>query len=366
MAIERREFLRAGRAWSAVRPPRSARCRAAGACSSTRRSTSRGPAACSSAGRSDSGIDHVVVVMMENRSFDHWLGWLADDQRVPRGGAAPLRAAVLRRRQAAPDDRRRPTVRSRPPTCSSSPARSNPYRGCDYDDPGHGWIHGRAQRDGGFLAPGSRNDMLRHRLLPGRRPAVHVEARPPVHDVRPVPRVAPRPDVPEPRVPALRPVRRHEDNDIPLATGGFPWETIWERLDRGDGAGAVLLLGPPGARALGHPDGRVPAPERRDYFTPTARRARCRTSRSSTRSSSAPSRNDDHPHADIRAGPGVRARRVRGVRRSPRTGATACSSSPTTSGAASSTTSRRRTSRTTARARSTSTTSARPASACRR
>src|SRR5829696_7660579 len=26
-----------------------------------------------------SGIDHVVVVMMENRSFDHWLGWLAED-----------------------------------------------------------------------------------------------------------------------------------------------------------------------------------------------------------------------------------------------------------------------------------------------
>ena len=25
-------------------------------------------------------IDHVVVLMMENRSFDHWLGWLADDQ----------------------------------------------------------------------------------------------------------------------------------------------------------------------------------------------------------------------------------------------------------------------------------------------
>src|SRR3954465_11651469 len=29
---------------------------------------------------SSSPIDHVVVVMMENRSFDHWLGWLAEDQ----------------------------------------------------------------------------------------------------------------------------------------------------------------------------------------------------------------------------------------------------------------------------------------------
>src|ERR1700761_1796054 len=25
-----------------------------------------------------SGIEHVVVVMMENRSFDHFLGWLPD------------------------------------------------------------------------------------------------------------------------------------------------------------------------------------------------------------------------------------------------------------------------------------------------
>src|ERR1700756_1571830 len=24
----------------------------------------------------DSGIDHIVVVMMENRSFDHYLGWV--------------------------------------------------------------------------------------------------------------------------------------------------------------------------------------------------------------------------------------------------------------------------------------------------
>jgi phospholipase C len=29
----------------------------------------------------ESPIDTVVVVMMENRSFDHYFGWLADDQR---------------------------------------------------------------------------------------------------------------------------------------------------------------------------------------------------------------------------------------------------------------------------------------------
>jgi phospholipase C len=31
-----------------------------------------------------SGIEHIVVVMMENRSFDHMLGWLPN----PKGGQA--------------------------------------------------------------------------------------------------------------------------------------------------------------------------------------------------------------------------------------------------------------------------------------
>src|ERR671911_2229934 len=34
----------------------------------------------------ESPIDTVVVVMMENRSFDHYFGWLADDKRyIDRG-----------------------------------------------------------------------------------------------------------------------------------------------------------------------------------------------------------------------------------------------------------------------------------------
>ena len=34
-----------------------------------------------------SGIDHIVVVMMENRSFDHYLGWLpgADGRQAGQG-----------------------------------------------------------------------------------------------------------------------------------------------------------------------------------------------------------------------------------------------------------------------------------------
>ncbi|PYQ52660.1 MAG: hypothetical protein DMF78_10870 [Acidobacteria bacterium] len=37
-----------------------------------------------------SGIEHIVVVMMENRSFDHFLGWLPNaDGRTSRAAATP-------------------------------------------------------------------------------------------------------------------------------------------------------------------------------------------------------------------------------------------------------------------------------------
>src|SRR2546423_14144619 len=43
-----------------------------------------------------SGIDHVVVAMMENRSFDHLLGWLAGADGMQGG------PSHVRRRRGAP------------------------------------------------------------------------------------------------------------------------------------------------------------------------------------------------------------------------------------------------------------------------
>jgi phospholipase C len=85
-------------------------------------------------------IDTVVVVMMENRSFDHFLGWMP----------------------GAIHDRTRTYV-------NGDGQAFTPYhlgkdtRGCGHPDPGHGWSQGRTQlgpnRDAsGFLAPGSGND----------------------------------------------------------------------------------------------------------------------------------------------------------------------------------------------------------------
>jgi phospholipase C len=102
-------------------------------------------------------IDHIVVVMMENRSFDHYLGWLRRDplyraEARRRYGHARVEADNTRRYRG-PDGRMVATY-----ALTERVGESNPYRGCDHGDPGHGWNAGRAQRDGGFLAPGSNND----------------------------------------------------------------------------------------------------------------------------------------------------------------------------------------------------------------
>lgn len=80
-----------------------------------------------------SGIDHVVVVMMENRSFDHFLGWVPGADGVQAGLAyADANGTALETRDFAPD-----------------------YQGCPWADPAHGYSSGRTQCNGeamdGFL-----------------------------------------------------------------------------------------------------------------------------------------------------------------------------------------------------------------------
>jgi len=74
-----------------------------------------------------SGIDHVIVVMMENRSFDHILGWLpgADGQQA--GLSYVDRAGLPHSTHAlAPD-----------------------YQGCGHQDPDHSYDGARVEYDGG-------------------------------------------------------------------------------------------------------------------------------------------------------------------------------------------------------------------------
>ncbi len=86
-------------------------------------------------------IDHFVVLMMENRSFDHYFGWVPGADAIqdqsytdPSGASVPTRHF------------------------STLGSGGMEYKGCGHPDPGHGWESGRAQLLGGFLADGSGND----------------------------------------------------------------------------------------------------------------------------------------------------------------------------------------------------------------
>ena len=87
-----------------------------------------------------SKIQHIVVVMMENRSFDHYLGWLSSDQQYVEEGRRRYGKnfrvnARLNETYLNPFDVRVPTRHAL--DLGDDPS---PYRGCNHKDPGHGWF----------------------------------------------------------------------------------------------------------------------------------------------------------------------------------------------------------------------------------
>ena len=88
----------------------------------------------------NSGIDHIVVVTMENRSFDHFLGWLPTADGKQAGLTFADNAGVSH----------------------STHSLSGDYTGCPHPDPDHSYGGARVEYDGGkmdgFLRVGS-NDV---------------------------------------------------------------------------------------------------------------------------------------------------------------------------------------------------------------
>jgi phospholipase C len=76
----------------------------------------------------DSGIEHIVVVMMENRSFDHLLGWL------PGANGQQAALAYLDNKGEA-----HPTYRL------------TTFVGCSHPDPDHSYAGGRSEYDDGKM-----------------------------------------------------------------------------------------------------------------------------------------------------------------------------------------------------------------------
>ncbi len=106
----------------------------------------------------DSGIDTVVIVMMENRSFDSYLGWLPHEHSYIERGRSRYGThfnviGSQHQTYRAPDGTLVETAHH-----SKLAGPIDDFRGCGHPDPGHGWTQGRAERDGGFLDAGSGND----------------------------------------------------------------------------------------------------------------------------------------------------------------------------------------------------------------
>ncbi len=104
-------------------------------------------------------IDTIVVLMMENRSLDHYLGWLGSDEAYLEAGRRRYGSgfhvdAKVEVSYRSPDTGERVSTQ---PLVGGSVA-SNPWRGCDHPIPGHTWDEGRRQLEDGFLARGSGND----------------------------------------------------------------------------------------------------------------------------------------------------------------------------------------------------------------
>jgi phospholipase C len=75
-----------------------------------------------------SGIEHIVVVMMENRSFDHLLGWMPNANGVQAGLSYPDKNGNLQPTQHL-----------------------TYYVGCSHPDPDHSYAGGRSEVDSGKM-----------------------------------------------------------------------------------------------------------------------------------------------------------------------------------------------------------------------
>jgi phospholipase C len=107
---------------------------------------------------SECPIDTVLVLTMENRSFDHYFGHLAadrqylDEGRRRYGKEFSVNGTIdMHYRDVAGNKVRTTRIEK----LGDEP---NPFRGCLHNDPGHGWGASRKQRDTGFLGPGTGND----------------------------------------------------------------------------------------------------------------------------------------------------------------------------------------------------------------
>lgn len=251
-------------------------------------------------------IDTIVVLMMENRSVDHYLGWLATDDAYLDAG---------RRRYGADFGFTADRFQSYIDATTGQPVETydivneagqeNAYRGCGHPDPGHGWVSGRVQRDDGFLAAGSGNDRFAlsyynadslpiHALLARQFTTFdtyHCSVLGPTYPNREYMHSAQSGGL--------------KNNRLPPEVGGehtlgFTWDTIWDRLRAANVSCGYYFVDLP-AIALWGPR-MIPITHHIERFFADAAAGTLPRVVFIDPGFTTGFRTDDHPHADIRAG----------------------------------------------------------------
>lgn len=182
----------------------------------------------------DSGIDTVVVVTMENRSFDHLVGGLATDAAYldagrRRYGTGFRVDGAQHQSYPDPEGRRFPTA----PLVGNA-LEADPWRGCSHPVPGHGWNSGRAQMRRGFLGRDTGNDEYALGYFTPQNLPFHLALaqRFTVCDHWHAPLMAGT--FPNRQYLHAATSNGRKEDPIPLRPGIFTGETIWDRLRAAD------------------------------------------------------------------------------------------------------------------------------------
>ena len=217
----------------------------------------------------ESGIDTVVVLTMENRSFDHMLGWLATDEEYldaarRRHGAQRSASTAARTCATATRGPDVPDV-----AAHHQPARARPVARLHPPDPRPRLEQRPRAARRRLPRCRDRQRRVRDRLLRRRRRPVHPGARAALHRLRPLARPADGGDVPEPPVPAQRDVRRPQGGPDPAAGRHLRGTDDLGPPHRRRRPGALLPRRSPDHLAVGPAHGPYRSPID-DYFTDAA------------------------------------------------------------------------------------------------
>ena len=286
----------------------------------------RSPTSVLDATASEAPFDTVVIVMMENRSFDHCLGWLGHRRRSTSRPAAAVRRRVRHRRQpdqTYTDAQGQPSATHRLAGHRGEPY---PYQGCGDHIPGHGWNAGRAQLDGRVPRHRSGNDPF----------AIGYYARRDLPFTEQLARrftIADRwfasllgPTFPNRQYLHAAQSARQQERPRSAAAGMFRTPTIWDNLRDAKVPSAYYYTDLPIATLWGERLYDI-THSLDDYFDDAPQGTLAERRHGRSRRSTFAQRTDDHPRGRHPVGSAVAALRVPGVRAVAAVGARRCSSS---------------------------------------